>query len=619
MTVDHFQKLSTWLNMESEAERQRLVERRQAAATNVEATGETLLDLAIDDHQIAVGGMMLLTFVKRNRTIALPWNRLRSGSPVVVSSDDDTALQHGVVSRRTPRSIQVAVDEWPEGDIFRLDLSPDERTRRVQQAALTIVAQSRGRLGELRKTLLGERTPKFQSLPDCRFVSSLNESQRAAVQFGVSVEDLGVIHGPPGTGKTTTLVELILQLVARGEKVLACAPSNTAVDNLLERLVFQGCRAVRLGHPARVAESVREHSLDALVQQHPDMNVVANLMSEAESLFRKATKQTRARPARGARQQLRSAARQLKSDARKLEQQLVNHVIDRADVICATTSLDEQLIGDRHFEWLVIDEACQATEPACWVPIMRANRLVLAGDYCQLPPTIISKQAAGEGFSKSLMERVVDVHGDPIQRRLDVQYRMHASIMEFSSQQFYEGTLVADEQISGHRLSDLSHVSSDRHDQPVLFIDTAGAGYDECQEPDGESRLNPQEGQVIVDRVQELIDIGLRPTEIAVIAPYAAQVRWLRDHCSHLGLEVDTVDGFQGREKEAVLISLVRSNESGEIGFLADTRRMNVALTRARRKLLIVGDSATLAAHDFYRQLLDYVESIDAYTSVFAL
>lgn len=619
----HFAQLIRWLDMEAEAERQRLLERRQRmSAGDAETTGETLLDLVIEDHQPAVGGFFLLHLVKRRRSESLPWNRLRPGSPVILSCmSDDRSAQHGVVSRRTQKMIQVAVEEWPDDEPLRLDLSSDERTRRKQLAAIEVVAQSRGRLAELRKVLLGEKSPRFGTPQPCEFRLALNESQQRAVQFALSAEDVAVIHGPPGTGKTTTLIELISQLVARGQKVLACAPSNTAVDNLLERLVPLGINAVRLGHPARVSEALRDYSLDGRVMQHPDMKVVHSLMAESEGMFRKASKYTRARPARGARHQMRQAARQLKADARRLEQQLVAHVLDAADVICATNTLDEELLGDRYFPWLVIDEACQATEPSCWVPIVRCERVVLAGDHCQLPPTIVSKQAAEEGFARSMMEQAIEHHGAEVNRRLDIQYRMHQDIMNFSSAEFYEGSLQAHDSVAEHQLADLPGtripLEAAHLRRALTFMDTAGAGYEEVLEPDGESRLNPDEGRFVLERVGELINAGVAPEDIAIIAPYAGQVRWLRNELTWEGVEIDTVDGFQGREKEAVVISLVRSNSENEIGFLADTRRMNVALTRARRNLIVVGDSATLAAHDFYRDLIEYAESIDAYVSVF--
>jgi ATP-dependent RNA/DNA helicase IGHMBP2 len=274
-------------------------------------------------------------------------------------------------------------------------------------------------------------------------------------------------------------------------------------------------------------------------------------------------------------------------------------------------------LRDRAFDLVVIDEAAQAVEPACWIPLLRAGRVVLAGDHCQLPPTIISNEAAREGLSISLMERLLRDLSSQISRRLTTQYRMHEAIMGFSSSEFYESSLVADNSVKSHLLSDLQGVTAYQLTSvPLTFIDTAGAGYDEELEPDGESRRNPQEAEVVGRQIQSLIDAGVSSRDIAVIAPYAAQVRLLREQLPIDGLEIDTVDGFQGREKEAVIISLVRANAKGEIGFLRDTRRMNVALTRARRKLIVIGDSATIAGHPFYRDLLEYFELHNAHHTV---
>ncbi|MBT6156246.1 MAG: AAA family ATPase [Planctomycetaceae bacterium] len=616
---DHFQRLTNWLKMESEAERRQIEERRQGRKkADAEKSGETLLDLAITEQEPGLGGRTLLTLVKRNRTLRLPWNRLRVGAPVVLSPEDVSGdSRQGVVSARRRDSIEVSVEESPEGDRFRLDLAADEITRKRQAAALRAAKSAGGRTGELRDVLLGEREPQFLELPELEFAATLNPSQQQAVRSALASEDLAIIHGPPGTGKTTTVVELISHAIDQGQKVLACAPSNTAVDNLLQRLVASGKKVVRVGHPARVDQRLREFTLDFQVAKHEMMDIVRDMLREAEGLFRKAGKFTRARPAPGAKQEMRREARRLKADARLLEQHAVQSVLDRADVVCATTTLNEELFGDRRFGLAVIDEACQSTEPGCWIPLLRADRIVLAGDHCQLPPTVLSKPAAREGLATSLLERLVAQYGDSVTSRLDVQYRMHAHIMQFSSQQFYDDTLLADEAVASHLLHDLPAIeSSQLTAEPVAFIDTAGADWTEELEPNGESKRNPKEGAFVLKKVRELQAAGLSPRDIAVIAPYAAQVRWLREQWDADDLEIDTVDGFQGREKEAVVISCVRSNSTGEIGFLADTRRMNVALTRARRKLIVVGDSATLGGHAFYAELLSYFESIAAYRSI---
>jgi predicted DNA helicase len=279
--------------------------------------------------------------------------------------------------------------------------------------------------------------------------------------------------------------------------------------------------------------------------------------------------------------------------------------------------LDSDAIGPRRFDVAIIDEACQSIEPGCWIPLLRCDRVILAGDHCQLPPTIVSHEAAQQGLGISLFERLVDRYETPIARRLTIQYRMHQSIMEFSSNEFYDGQLVADDSVREHRLCDLPGIATTPlTEAPLEYIDTAGASFDEQLEPDGESRLNRQEATLVVNKVRQLLECGVDACDIGVITPYAAQARLLREAASPFGIEIDSVDGFQGREKEAIIITLVRSNTQGDIGFLSDVRRMNVAMTRARRKLIIIGDSATLATHPFYQRLLEYVDRKQAYRSV---
>jgi predicted DNA helicase len=367
-----------------------------------------------------------------------------------------------------------------------------------------------------------------------------------------------------------------------------------------------------------VLPALRAHTLDLLAEAHGDARQARRRAKEAFALFRKAGKFMRTAPEPGTRQQMRQEARALLADARALEARAVEQVLDRATVLCATlTGLDADVLGQRQFDLAVIDEAAQCTEPACWLPLLRSRRVVLAGDHCQLPPTIVSAEAAADGFGVSLMERLALQHGAAVTRRLQVQYRMHAAIMAYSSAAFYDGALTAHASVAAHRLCDLPGVTAEPLTATaVQFIDTAGAGYDEQPEPGGESRLNPQEADLVCRKVRALLTAGVAADAVAVITPYAAQVRWLRERLAVAGLEIDSVDGFQGREKEAVVLSLVRSNPEGELGFLTDVRRMNVALTRARRKLLVIGDSATLSCHPFYEGLFRYFESIDAHHSV---
>jgi superfamily I DNA and/or RNA helicase len=624
---DHFQRLTRLLELEARAEAEQAREWMQRfSGAEAEQTGNCLVDLIATEEYSGLGGRCILTLAKRNRSQPLPWTRLQVGSPVLLTEQANSAATgwRGVVCERQERSLRVALngppDDTTDDPTYSVYLSSDEAARQRQRAAMDRSRLAdRDRLAELRQVLLGEKSPAFTPHQDASDLEpALNESQREAVRFALSAEDVAIIHGPPGTGKTTTVVELIRQAIRRGDKVLACAPSNLAVDNLLERLLAAGERAVRLGHPARVLPELRDHTLDLMVEEHPDVRLARKFAKEAFALFRKAGKFTRARPEPGARQNLRQQARELLADARRLEAQAVEHILDSATVLCATTAgLDSEILGQRTFDLAVIDEACQSTEPGCWIPLVRCRRVVLAGDHCQLPPTVLSQQAAEQGFGVSLLERLVALHGDAVTRRLKVQYRMHESIMAFSSLEFYEADLEADASVRGHLLHDLPGVAANAlTETAVQFIDTAGAGYEEQLEPDGESRLNPQEAQMVCRKVEALLEAGVSAGDIAVIAPYAAQVRLLREKLRVPGLEIDSVDGFQGREKEAVVISLVRSNTDGAIGFLADVRRMNVALTRARRKLLVIGDSATLAAEPFYQRLIEYWEAIGAYHTV---
>ena len=617
----HFARFGRWLEMESRAERQRLEERRQVqSSARAERSGETLLDLVVRNHATGLGGRYLVTLHKRGSPDRLPWHRFKVGSPVSLSPADDGRTLQGVVSARRIDCLEVALTHWPKGDRFRIDMIPDEVTRKRQEAAMELAETATGRLGQLRDLLLYDRAPAFRADVEVDRCHTLNRSQQEAVEFAMSAEDLAIIHGPPGTGKTTTVVEVIRQTLARGERVLACAPSNTAVDNLLERLVNSGVQAVRLGHPARVLDVVRTRTVDALVEQHETRALIEDLTREADQLERSASRYTRARPSRGQKFQQRQEARELRKHARAIERQAVEDILTGAEVICATVSFDFSILADQSFDLLVVDEACQSVEPGCWVPLRFARRVVLAGDHCQLPPTILSRPAAREGFAVSLMQRLVEYYGDAVTRQLSVQYRMHEQIMQFSSQHFYGGTLSADPSVGAHTLGELAGVAAEELDErPVVYIDTAGAGWEEQLEPEGLSRLNPREGQLVLEQVEALCAAGVSPADIAVIAPYAAQVRWLRQHTELASLEIDTVDGFQGREKEAVVICTVRSNQLGEIGFLSDARRMNVALTRARRKLIVIGDSATLAADQFFAQLLEWFDTCGAYQSVWEL
>jgi hypothetical protein len=631
--ADHFGRLSRLLDLEAAAEEREAKERAKSGTDR--GDGTTLTALSLIDQDYGLGGRVLLTFTRVNRHEPLPPNRLGPGSPVLLTQCKVSRgfSSRGVVFDRTPNTLGVAIeppdDDVPEDAVWRVDLSADEASRLRQQDALRRASEADGdRLAEIREVLLGrvggvsplmEPQSAGNASGGLRPPLAMNSSQLDAIAFALAAKDVAIIHGPPGTGKTTTVAELIRQAVARGEKVLACAASNHAVDNLLEKLLGLGELPVRVGHPARIDPALRERALDILAEKHPDARQARKVIREASALFRSADKWTRAKPQPGEKADLRREARALLGEARKLEALAVERVLDDARIVCGTlTGLDSETLGRRRFDLAVIDEACQATEPACWQPLLRVDRVVLAGDHCQLPPTVVSPEAAAGGLAVSMMERLVAMYGSRIAKMLTVQYRMHEAIASFSSAEFYSDELIADESVAAHRLCDLPGVRLEPlTESPVQFIDTAGASYDEELEEDTASRFNPQEASLAVRKARALLEAGVQPSQIAIIAPYRAQVRLLRDRLADVpGLEVDSVDGFQGREKEAVIITMVRSNPEGEIGFLADVRRTNVALTRARRKLLVIGDSATLANHEFYQRMLEHFELTGATSSV---
>ena len=624
----HFQRLKHLLELEAEAEKlEALREIKGQSGEAAVAAGTSLQHLVIRDEEAGLGGRVMVTLGSRNQTLELPWTRMGVGLPVLLSEEGVKEAGdgwRGVVSSVSRENIQVAFAEYPESEserpTFRLDRFSDEISFQRQRQGLERAEQAKDpRFVHLRDVLVGLRPPTFHPTQELTFFDhTLNNGQRQAVSLALSAEDIAILHGPPGTGKTTTLVELIRQITHRGQRVLAVAPSNLAVDNLFEKLLASGEKAIRVGHPARVREELRDFTLDALVEDHPDYKLAKKLSREAFALREKTFKYTRARPEPGERRAQREEAKRMLADARQIEDQVVLSLMNSAHVVCATlTGLDREMLKNEHFDWCVMDEASQCTEAAAWAPLQIADRLVLAGDHCQLPPTIISAQASAEGFNISLLERLIGILGENASVRLSTQYRMHKQIMAFSSQEFYENSLQAHDSVAEHTLEDLPGIENNElTSSPIEFIDTAGASYDECVEPEGDSRYNPQEADLVVKKVHALMEIGLPASEIAVISPYSAQVRLLREKLKQPDLEIDSVDGFQGREKEAVVVSLVRSNSSSEIGFLEDVRRMNVALTRARRKLIVIGDSATITIDPFYQRMMTYFESINAYLSV---
>ena len=595
--------------------------------------GLALSGLTLEDTDSAAGGRALL-WAKLERDGSLEDARIGVGDPVLLwaGSPEGERSEQGVVARVGWQRLAIAVSaeygEFLEQGAFNLDREAPEATfERGAQALARWQHAARGsRLLRLRAIYFGDAAPELASKPappSSFFDPALDETQRAAVTLALSARDLALVHGPPGTGKTRTLVEVVRQALARGERVLVSAASNAAVDNLGERLAQTGVSVVRLGHPARVSPALEARTLDALVDASEARQRARRWITEANALRTRVNR----RRARGkldwqeGRQML-SEARSLMRDARQALDAERAVQLARAQVICATAAgVDTAVLADTQFDLVVLDEATQAVDPIALAALARADHAVLAGDPKQLPPTVIDPQVAAAGLGTTLFERIAARHGTVL-AMLQVQYRMHEAIMRFPSDSMYQGKLRAAPEVAGRRLEAQTAVLADPlRPGPWHFIDCAGKGFAEARDEDDPSTSNPALAERTAREVERVLSRGVAPADIAVIAPYLAQVRrlreLLRDACTR-GLEVGTVDGFQGREKEVVIVDLVRSNDDGEIGFLADTRRMNVAITRARSLLLVLGDSATLQPHAYYQAFMDAAEQQGAHLSAWS-
>lgn len=483
----------------------------------------------------------------------------------------------------------------------------DETSYRLMFEALDrVMTATSGRLAELRSVLHGLRPAAFARVMPLSF-PWLNSSQEKAVNKVLAAQDVAIVHGPPGTGKTTTLVEAICETLRRETQVLVCAQSNMAVDWICEILAARGVSVVRIGNPARVTDAMLEHTYERCFANHPDYGQLWSLRQTIRRM-----KKGR----EGIRRGHQSLAR-LTERAVELEIRICNDVLGGARVIASTlTGAASRALMGRKFSTLFIDEAAQAMEPACWIAIAKAGRVVLAGDHCQLPPTVKSVEALRGGLGRSLMEVAASCQREAVSM-LTVQYRMREEIMRFSSDWFYGGLLSAAPELNDRG-------SAFYFESPVEWQDVAD-DYKEEFVGANFGRINKAEARVVVRRLKECLEsIGVQRVmderiDIGVISPYRTQVHLLRQLVAaepffrqFNGLmTVNTVDGFQGQERDVIFVSLVRSNDNGEIGFLADLRRMNVAMTRARQKLVLIGNAETLSHNKFYSELYEYVKVVE--------
>jgi hypothetical protein len=518
--------------------------------------------------------------------------------------------------------------DWIDSSLLGVDVMFDEMSYREMEFALKEVMKAEeNRLSELREMLLGGQPVGRKEFKGSLHDMGLNESQHQALMQVMTAADIGLVHGPPGTGKTTTIVQAIRETIRLEHQVLVCAPSNAAVDLLVEKLSEQGLDVIRIGHPARVTEQSLSKTLDVRIAAHDSYQELKAMRKKMEQLRSAAFKFKRqfGHYERQERKMLLQESKAMKADADVLEFYIVNDLLQNAQAICTTlVGSSHPVLRGRKYITAFIDEAAQALEPATWIPLLRCNRVILAGDHQQLPPTIKSNDAAKRGLARTLFEKAIENH-PAAASMLTVQYRMHEDIMRFSSDYFYKGALVADQSVRSGLLA--------LNQPPVEYIDTAGIGYAEKQDAETLSRFNEEEAQLLVKRLELLVeDVGVenwlqQRFSLGIITPYRAQVDVLVKLAGNSAvlallpglITINTVDAFQGQERDVIGISFVRSNEKSEVGFLGDIRRTNVAMTRARKKLIMIGDSATLGAHEFYLALIEFVQERGYYKSAFEI
>lgn len=494
-------------------------------------------------------------------------------------------------------------------EVVGVQLYFDETSYRLMFEALKqVISAKNNRLAELRDIFHGTQPVSTFSFQPVRF-PWLNATQDEAVNKVLHAKDVAIVHGPPGTGKTTTLVEAIYETLHRENQVLVCAQSNMAVDWISEKLVDRGVSVLRIGNPSRVNDKMLSFTYERRFESHPDYPQLWSIRKAIRELY------TRSRKGND-RESIRQKINSLKDRATELEIRINESLFSEARVIaCTLVGSANRLLTGQKFGTVFIDEAAQALEAACWISLRKADRVVLAGDHCQLPPTVKNPEALRAGLGHTLMQAIVKNKPEVVSL-LKVQYRMNDEIMRFSSDWFYGGMLQSAPEVKYRSILDF--------DTPIEWINTEGMDCNEEFVGENYGRINKPEAELSIGQLKEYImKIGRERfleerIDVGLISPYKAQVQYLRQLVRkdtffkpyRSLITINTVDGFQGQERDVILISLVRANEDGQIGFLNDLRRMNVAITRARMKLIILGDASTLTKHAFYKKLYEYISEL---------
>ncbi len=627
--MDYFRQLALVLKQEWQEDKKNFDEQVQRSTVQERRTnGYSWYPVAIRDTELGKGDYLTVQFERTTHTDLSHQFRFGGSASLFSQHQPDTNRLEGIITNVSGNTLKInfrteELPDWADDGKLGIDLAFDDNSYEEMRKALQLAdaLKEKREEGRLIRVLTGEEPPARKQSSPALPLTELNESQQAAIRNILEAEDLAIVHGPPGTGKTTTLIQAIKALCSMETgPLLVVAPSNAAVDLLSEKAADAGLSVLRIGNPVRVSEKLQSLTLDEKLAAHPRTKEIKRMKKQADEYRNLAHKYKRSF-GKAEWEQRKALFKEARSIMREVENTLdymTRDILEKAQVItCTLVGAAHYTIANLRYQTVVMDEATQALEPAAWIPVLKAKKLVLAGDHQQLAPTVKSQEAAADGLSTSLFEKLVARWPEAVSM-LTTQYRMNAAIMDYSNRKFYEGKLVAAPIVADHLIFP--------DDKPLLFIDTAGCGYEEKQV--GTSTSNPEEAAFLVNYLRHYQDectLAAASTEnlsIGIIAPYKEQLEAIRQAIQQEGsfpfkgqLSVNTVDSFQGQERDIILISMTRSNPDSRIGFLSEIRRMNVAMTRARKKLVIIGDSSTLAQHAFYAGLIEMAEKQNAYQS----